>query len=191
MKRLLTVPFLLLLPMALWSQQDSVQGGYSADTMGNESVYQAPNINPIYYFGSPFCEHFVEIKAGLCNRGYLLGINYTYLPEVWGGHLTGYLGDQSLWILAGPEYRLSKPWSKIDLQLYGSVGVGRGYGEAFSFRPATEVGVRLAASENGSRFCYSSGTVGVMTDFDRMFVTVGFSISISLLLTTLIVLYDN
>ena len=82
--------------------------------------YFAPKVNPIRYFGSPFCNHFAEIRlfTGLYDAG--VGLDYTYLPEIWGFNLTGNVGYANLWLSGGAAYRLSKPWSRYDWHLYGN-----------------------------------------------------------------------
>ena len=186
MKRQLIISLLLLSLYPLAAQTDSTVW---ADDMGYDSiVYSAPRRNPIYYFGSPFCEHFAELRVGYGDGSLGLGLNYTYLPEVWGAHLAAFWDGQSRWLVAGAEYRLSKPWNRLDWHLYGSAGFCQEIPRPSTLRPAAEVGIRLAEGERSGKFCYTSGTIGVMTDFDRVFVTVGIGLSISLLFSTLILL---
>ena len=84
MKRQLIIGLLLLSLYPVAAQTDSTVW---ADDMGYDSVvYSAPRRNPIYYFGSPFCEHFAELRVGYGDGSLGLGLNYTYLPEVWGAH---------------------------------------------------------------------------------------------------------
>ncbi len=179
MKRALIIGLLLLCLAPLRAQNDSVSASQIADTIYSEEEYQMPNINPIYYFGSPFCEHFFEIKgfAGIDDFG--IGITYTYLPEVWGGHATGYTLN-TLWMMAGVDYRLSKPWNDFDWQLYGSMGVFYD-GDFAIWNPAMEIGVRVASAANANmgNFCFNSGTLGLMTNFDEVYITLGASISLS------------
>ena len=186
MKRQLIISLLLLPLFPVAAQTDSTLWAY--DAAFDSVEYSAPLRNPIYYFGSPFCEHFAEIRVGYCDGGLGLGLNYTYLPEVWGAHLSGYLDGRSRWLMAGAEYRMSKPWNRVDWHLYGGAGFCQGISRPSSLRPAAELGIRLADSETNGKFCYTSGTIGVMTDFDRVFVTVGLGLSVSLLLSTLILL---
>ena len=63
--------------------------------------YFAPKVNPIRYFGSPFCNHFAEIRlfTGLYDAG--VGLDYTYLPEIWGFNLAGNVGYANLWLSGG------------------------------------------------------------------------------------------
>ena len=150
--------------------------------------YRNPNKNPIYYFGSPFCEHFCEIQyvAGKGEIG--IGIDYAYVPEVWGFHVSGYLGISNWWVAPGVDFRLSKPWNQKDWHLYGSAGVCIPHGDTNPIRPLAEVGVRYAGDGTWGNFCMRSAKVGVMTNFDGVFVTFGFSLSISLLATTFLLL---
>ncbi len=157
---------------------DSVYYYYYDSAYYEDEPVQAPNINPIYYFGSPFSAHFAELKffAGIGDRGF--GIDYAYLPEVWGFHVNGMVGRAGYWVSAGGDLRLSKPWSKADWHCYGSVGVSGGDNP---LRPTLEAGVRVAAVEHDGKFCITSGTLGVMTNFQGVFVTVGFGLSICVL----------
>lgn len=154
---------------------DSLYYDYAA-----EEVFQAPRINPIYYFGSPFCEHFAEVRflVGIDDVG--VGADYAYLPEVWGFHASALFGRYNNYLLAGADYRLSKPWDEADWHLYGSLGICTG--DRWHYvRPALEAGVRVAAAEQIGRFCFTSGTLGVLTTGDTWFVTVGFGLTISIL----------
>lgn len=191
MKRTLIIGLLLLCLTPLRAQNDSVPTLQMADTAYSDEEYQMPNINPIYYFGSPFCDHFFEVKGfvGIDDLG--LGINYTYLPEVWGGHVTGYALN-TLWVMAGTDYRLSKPWNEFDWHLYGSVGVFYD-GDFAIWHPAMEIGVRIASAANANvgNFCFNSGTLGLMTNFDGVYLTIGASISLSAIFAACLLLIQN
>ncbi|MBO4600268.1 MAG: hypothetical protein J5641_05970 [Bacteroidales bacterium] len=186
MKKALIISLLLLCLAPMRAQTDSLLVPKVADTAYSEDDYQAPNINPIYYFGSPFCEHFAEGKVFAGIDDYGLGFNYTYLPEVWGGHLTGYVLN-TLWVMVGPDYRLSKPWQTIDWHVYGSAGVFYD-GDFAIWHPAMEVGVRAGSGVNDGKFCFNSGTLGLMTNFEGIYVTLGLSLTISALMTLLLLL---
>ena len=185
MKKGLIIGLLLLGLAPLWAQTDSVPlPDYTATYSDDE--YQAPNINPIYYFGSPFNVHFAEAKLFLGTMDVGVGLNYAYLPEVWGLNVSAY-AHNTLWILAGPEYRLSKPWNSHDWHLFGSIGIN--YDEDFAAtRPAMEVGVRATFWDLGGKFCTNSASLGIMTDFDGVYVTMGASLSLSLIFLTLLLL---
>lgn len=145
-----------------------------------EEVYQQPRINPIYYFGSPFCEHFSELRflVGIEDMG--LGFDYAYLPEVWGFHVSAIFGGYNEYFLAGADYRLSKPWDNADWHLYGSLGACLGnHGDYL--RPALEVGLRAASPIQQGRFCFTSGTLGVLTTGDTWYLTIGCSLTISIM----------
>ena len=161
----------------------------AADTAYSEEEYKAPNINPIYYFGNPFCDHFAELKffAGIDDFG--VGVNYTYLPEVWGGHITGYALN-TLWVMAGPDYRISRPWNEFDKHVYGSVGVFYD-GDFDLWHPALEVGLRIATASDYGSFCLYSGSVGLMTNFDGVYITLGASFTLSAIFSALILLCYN
>lgn len=186
MKRALIIGLLLLGLAPLRAQNDSVLVTPKNDTAYNEDEYQMPNINPIYYFGSLFSEHFAEAKLFLGTEDVGAGLSYSYLPEVWGFNLNAY-AHNTLWVLAGPEYRLSKPWNTADWHLYGCVGIN--YDEDFATtRPAMEVGVRASFFNYDTKFCFNSVSLGVLTDFDGTYVTVGASLSMSLIFLSLILL---
>jgi hypothetical protein len=186
MKKALIIGLLLWGLAPLRAQTDSVSATVPYDTAYSEDEYQAPNINPIYYFGSPFSDHFAEAKIFLGTMDVGAGLSYAYLPEVWGFNLSAY-AHNTLWVLAGAEYRLSKPWNKHDWHLFGSAGIN--YDEDFATtRPAMEVGVRATFWDTGTKFCTNSASLGVMTDFDGVYVTVGASLSLSLIFLTLLLL---
>lgn len=198
MKRLFTTLTLLLLAATGWAQNDStITSGIAQDDTSAywETAYSAPNRNPIYYFGSPFANHFVEVDF-LINRNDLgIGATYAYLPEVWGGHITGIVGFASRWLMVGADYRLSKPWNKADWHLYGSLGYrhGTSNGDFLSavphsnlvYRPALGVGIRLSCIPTRGSFCMESASLGMLTDFHTQYVTVGISVSLAALLSIL------
>ena len=187
MKRILIIGVLLWgLAAPLRAQTDSVSVPVTNDTAYSEDEYQAPNINPIYYFGSPFSEHFAEAKIFLGTMDVGAGLSYAYIPEVWGFNLSAYAHDM-LWVLAGPEYRFSKPWKEHDWHLFGSVGINYD-GDFNEIRPAMEVGVRATFFDTGNKFCTNSASLGVMTDFDGVYVTIGASLSLSVIFLTLFLL---
>lgn len=152
-----------------------------------EETFQKPNKNPIYYFGSPFCEHFAEVRFIASTDDFAVGADYAYLPEVWGFHVCAMVGKKYNWLMAGADYRLSKPWSNVDLHLYGSLGVAQS--EYWKYvRPALEAGVRVGAAEQLGRLCLTSGTLGLLTTGDNLYVTVGFGLTISVLASSALIL---
>lgn len=185
MRHGLTFVILTLLFLHAGAQVDSA--GYApaeTDTGYYEEVdYHSPSRNPIYYFGSPFADHFFEAKMLLGIYDVALGLNYTYLPEVWGGHLSILYGIEHTWITGGAEYRLAKPWSTYDWHLYGGLGVAMGRRETHS-APAIEAGIRMAAPAEDDRFSLLSGTMGVMTTGREWYFT--FSISATLAIIALL-----
>ena len=62
--------------------------------------YSQSRVNPLRLFGSPFCNHFAEFKYFGGWDDYGVGVSYSYLPEIWGGHVTAYVGEISYSILA-------------------------------------------------------------------------------------------
>ena len=189
MRRTLTFALMLLCGTVVCAQNDLVADSLAADTAYYYDTveYSAPKRNPIYYFGNPFCDHFCEIKAlaGLWDVG--IGLDYTYLPEVWGFNVSGMVGLNNLWLSGGADYRLSKPWSEMDWHLYGNAGIRCEDGSFSQIRPTLEAGIRLASPEGLGRFCHTSGTLGVLTDFDGVYVTFGLGLSVTTLLSLLFV----
>lgn len=161
---------------------DSLYYDYAA-----EETFQAPNINPIYYFGSPFCEHFAEVRFIASINDYAVGADYVYLPEVWGFHVSTMVGKEYNWLLAGADYRLSKPWDNTDWHLYGSLGISESDHWKY-VHPALEVGVRVGAPEQLGRFCLTSATLGLITTGGNIYVTIGFGLTISVLASSALLL---
>ncbi len=177
MKRALVFITFLVLGVCVMAQRRNVVDTSAAtyDTV----QYSAPKINPIRYFGSPFCSHFADIKLLVGVEDFGVGLDYAYLPELWGFGLSGYLGYANLWLSGGVQYRLSKPWSRYDWHFYGHAGVSCIDGSFRHVRPALEAGVRMAAPTGMGQFCYSSGSLGVLTDFSGIYLTVGLSVTLS------------
>ncbi len=202
MKRLLITLPLLLLAATMWAQSDStITAGIAQDDTSAtpaEVRYKTPNRNPIYYFGSPFASHFAELNFMLGSNDLGTGLTYTYLPEVWGGHITGMVGFTGRWLMAGGDYRFAKPWSRADWHLYGSLGYRYGSlnGTILStasldhigYRPAMEVGIRLGGIPSRGSFCMNSAKLGLLTDFQNVYVTIGFSASIAIMASTFFLL---
>lgn len=178
----------LLLMLPLSAQSNDVPRGVSQNPRFQFEGYSPSRVNPLRLFGSPFCNHFAEFKYFGGWDDYGVGLSYTYLPELWGGHVTAYVGDMSYSIMAGAEYRLSKPWNNVDWHLYGSVGVRQKQCMGVTTRPMAELGLRVANGGPKGGFCYSSGTLGVMYDGRDAYVTIGFGVSITALASAFILL---
>ena len=169
MKKALTYVVLLLLGVGA-----SAQSHHEVDTSAatyDTVEYHAPKKNPILYFGSPFCEHFAEVRLLFGQEDAGVGLMYSYVPEVWGFNFSGAVSFENLWLSAGAAYRLSKPWSRF-----------RG------LAPTLEAGVRMSAPTGLGRFSYSSGMLGVMTDFSGVYLTLGFSVTLSTFFSFLLLL---
>ena len=190
MKRILTIAALLLAGVYVFAQSDTAGDTlYSSYSAVDDTVeYHAPKRNPIYYFGNPFNDHFAEIKlfAGPYDAG--VGIDYTYLPEVWGINASGHIGYANLWLSSGASYRLSKPWSDSDWHLYGNAGICCEDGSFRHIRPTLEAGIRWASPNGLNHFCYSSGTLGAMTNFDGVYFTFGMGLSLGTMLSLILLL---
>ena len=81
MKKALTYVVLLLLGVGA-----SAQSHHEVDTSAatyDTVEYHAPKKNPILYFGSPFCEHFAEVRLLFGQEDAGVGLMYSYVPEVW------------------------------------------------------------------------------------------------------------
>ena len=201
MKKLLPFIALCFIIAGVHAQSDSVDSpapmldGLHAvpDSLLYDSLYheeaemRAPNINPIYYFGSPFCEHFLDLNTLLGTEGMAFGGTYTYLPEVWGAHLGGFFGFNGYWITAGADYRLSKPWSQKDWHLYGTTGICHDKFDN-TYNPVLGAGVRMAAVEGLGKFCFTDMSLGLTTNFSCTFVTFGFGLSVAVLTTSFILI---
>lgn len=190
---MLLIAFCMAAMMAT-AQNDSIPTtGIAQDDSSyvqEEVEYRAPRRNPIYYFDSPFASHFVECKmmAGAADLG--LGVEYAYLSEVWGFHVSGIAGIFSSWGLAGVNYRLSSPWANADYQVYGSFGFRNGIDDSFvvdyntrCMRPALELGMRVSAVDGWGRFSTTSVSLGYLTDFTHNYVTLGLNVSICTAIT--------
>lgn len=191
MRRLLTLLALTLALATAHAQSDSAFVTQSAvdDTAYymEELAYQKPVANPLRLFGSPFCEHFMEASSIVGVGDIALGISYAYVPEVWGGRVQYQYGFNHRWLALGPELRLSKPWNEADWHIYGTVGASIEK-DNNAVRPTLEFGARVAPGQNRGRFCFSSYSMGVMTNFDGVYLTFGFGLSVSVLATAFLAL---
>jgi len=201
MKKLLLTIALLLLTTTMWAQSDStITSGIAQDDTSyyEEVTYRAPNRNPIYYFGSPFANHFAELNFMLGGTDLGIGLTYTYLPEVWGAHVSGITSFTARWLMVGADYRVSKPWTKNDWHLFSSFGYRHGtYNRALmasaskdniGFGPAMEVGVRVGRIPDWGSFCMTSASLGVLTDFRNVYISLGFSASVAILASSFLFL---
>ena len=99
MKKALTYVVLLLLGVGA-----SAQSHHEVDTSAatyDTVEYHAPKKNPILYFGSPFCEHFAEVRLLFGQEDAGVGLMYSYVPEVWGFNFSGAVSFENLWLSAG------------------------------------------------------------------------------------------
>ena len=199
MKKILFA-FTLLLTTAAYAQTDSIRshpndtietGPYAYfDTAEYEGkMFYKPRRNPIYYFGNPFCEHFAEGRLIIGPEGIGLGGVYSYIPEVWGFNVsTTLLNSSFYWVSGGGAYRLSKPWTYFDWHLYSNIGLNYDNHSKPVIYPTLEAGVRLASPDGSGKFCMTSASVGVLTDFHSVYVTMGFGISITAVVAMLLLL---
>ena len=75
MRKVLTLALMLLSGMVVCAQYEGVADSLAVDSAYyNDTVeFFAPKKNPIYYFGSPFCEHFCELRYTSGPDGFGLG----------------------------------------------------------------------------------------------------------------------
>ncbi len=191
MRKTIILALLLLSGMAACAQYEGEADSLAADTLlyDDTVVYSAPKRNPIYYFGSPFCEHFCELRYTTGPDGLGLGAMYTYLPEVWGFNVSAFMMELDyFWLSGGAAYRLSKPWSDADWHLYGNVGLSYDYAAIHQLRPTVEAGFRWSQAKGLGSFSITSGSLGLMTNFDGVYITFGIGLTISSALSLLLFL---
>lgn len=191
MRKVLTLALMLLSGMVVCAQYEGVVDSLAVDSAYNNDTVEffAPKKNPIYYFGSPFCEHFCELRYTSGPDGFGLGAMYTYLPEVWGFNVSAFMMDLDYyWLSGGAAYRLSKPWSDFDWHLYGNVGLSFDHAAIHQLRPTVEAGIRWSEAKGLGRFSLTSGTLGLMTNFDGVYITFGIGLTISSVLSFLLFL---
>ena len=177
MRGFVTLVLMLLGGVVACAQTDSLAA--DAAFYDDTAEYSAPKKNPIYYFGSPFCEHFLELRYTSGPDGFGLGAMYSYNPEVWGFNVSAFMMDYNYyWFSGGAVYRLSKPWTTYDWHLYGNVGVSYDHTAIHQLHPTIEGGLRCAAPNGLGKFCLTSGSVGVMTNFDGVYITFGIGLSL-------------
>ena len=147
------------------------------DTNGNirgsknpSPYYQRPKHHYLNNLEERFCSFFAEGKWFHGGEDWGIGLNLTYLPERWGGYCSLMTGHAN-YVSAGPTLRLSDYESTLDWQLYG--GLMSDYHSV-----GAEVGLRIAAPQYTSNFCWTSATIGAAILGDRPFFTFGASFGI-------------
>lgn len=168
----------------------------TVDTTANaeDYDYQLPVRNPIALFGSPFSVHFAEVNFLASTSGFGAGASYTYLPELWGAHLMSYYANDAVGFAAGATYRIANFMAKNDWHAYAGIGfqhnllhnrpinpttgvpIGHNH-----YNPVFEAGIRVASGNEVGSFSFMSGSLGMMTDFQHTYITLGLSISISVI----------
>ncbi len=186
--------FLMFVPCVAVAQSDSVAVDDNIPAFDSTAIaipedgmdeYYAPDSmgvgkrNPIYYFGHNFSTIFVEVSSLIGYSDVALGLNAAYVPEVWGGYMSGHVGVRYRWFSAGPEYRFSSPWDHIDWHGYAGLAVGRGVGGEIGLRVATNADV------NRGKFATISGSVGLRATNGGIFLTGGLSVSLAAAATVL------
>lgn len=135
-----------------------------------------------------FPHHYSEMMAAYGSSGFMLGLNYAYVPTHLGGYASFMYGD-GMALNFGPVFRLTDGISHgVDVQLYQ--GIGTFYGSL-----GGETGIRLGFSKDMG-YGYLSLSLGVMYSASDYAVSLGLSWPISyevckVLWNTLMYLYPG
>lgn len=163
------------------SSEDEVVGG-TDDISYNHSVPMAGSPAWNYLLGrkvvvEPYSRYFLE-GVMMCGFDHLaLGIDLAYVPEHWGVYaslLEGVSFQSGLnadWMTMGLVWRPVTEPAKLDWQLFT--------GPAFGIGNGWELGTRFAATNQGSRFSWLSGSVSMMSLAGRSYFTIGLSWTLS------------
>lgn len=122
------------------------------------------------YFGHNFSSWFMEVKYLWGRWDNAIGMDLMYVPEIWGGYISGYYGYNANWGTVGAACRLSRVHDRVDCIVYGGLVAGYGYGG--------ELGMRISAAwdRRYHKFSWLSASVGVMVTSEGSFVTCGVSL---------------
>lgn len=178
MKKIFTIAALLLVAITAGAQVDS--------TFYADQEYTQPNVNPTKLFGNNFCSHFAEVLLLGSTQGFGAGVDYAYNDEVWGVHASVLGHPLGAMAMVGPDFRFSKPWGKTDWHVSGSAGAMR-YTDG-KYAPLLGAGLRWAPSRERGKFCFTSTSVNVFTDFQHIYATVGFGVTIGIFASSLLLL---
>ena len=99
------------------------------------------------------------------------GFNFTMIPDRWGGYGSVMFGLRDSYVTLGPAVRLSHSDHGLDWHLYGGLMLGGRHVGA-------ECGLRVAAPQRRSEFCWTSASMGVAAVNGDVYLTVGFSLDI-------------
>lgn len=193
MKKLMLFVGLLLSTAAVFAQQDSTQLSYPphpSEVHLPPTLRHGANINPIYYFGHDFCSSFFEIKTIATYGDIGIGFTFANVPEVWGWYVSPVYSIASGWLTGGAVLRVAQPNSNTDFHLYA--GTGLAYcDDHFHTLPTWEVGLRFAAPDGyrSGALSLMSGSIGLLSNFETTYVTLGLSLELSSVLAGLLLLY--
>ena len=175
---------LLVLSVTAWAQtpnrSHNVLGApVYYDTLGNvrgnatpgDTTWHLPKHHYFNRLSNDFCSSFLEIEGLLGFKDAAIGINYTYLPERWGGYGSLLFGINHVYLSAGAALRLSNNGSLFDWQLYG--------GPVYGGRLGGELGFRLAMPRRDGDFCWTSLSTGMIVMPHRVFFTCGLSLELA------------
>lgn len=208
MKRLI-ITALLLLSATVWAQDvvrdstaalgDTVRKATrtEANILGapvyydiNGNVRGSDNPSPVYHrpkhhylnnLDSRYSSFFAEGEWMNGSTDMAMGINFTYLPKRWGAYASVLLGVKHDYLSVGPALRLSGYESTLDWHLYGGIMLG-------GRSAGAEIGLRIAAQQRNSEFCWTSASIGTGIVGGSPFITFGASFDIIALvgLTTIL-----
>ncbi|MBQ3579560.1 MAG: hypothetical protein II975_00955 [Bacteroidales bacterium] len=191
MKRVLLFVLAVLVGGVMWAQSDSVTVGVQvqpaapdstavgqteptvvekkADSVPMEPVRMLSRRQQMKYFGHDFSKWFCEVKYLYGARDLAIGLNLSYLPNIWGAYVTVMDGVNAYWASAGVLYRFSGLRNRVDFQSYAGLVAGYGYG--------AEVGLRLArVNRHKKAFSWVSVSMGVTLTNYGSFVSCGLSL---------------
>ncbi|MBO4487944.1 MAG: hypothetical protein J5729_06235, partial [Bacteroidaceae bacterium] len=146
------------------------------NVIGTPVYYDARSVvRPEHHYrnslSSHYCAFFLEGETMIGPSDLGLGVNFTYLPKRWGAYASLLRGDKYSYLTAGPALRLSDYDEGLDLQLYGGL-VFEG------MHTGAEAGLRIAAPQTSSDFCWTSASLGMGVINGDVYATFGLSLDI-------------
>lgn len=149
------------------------------DTNGNviggkrhSEVYQRPRHHYLNNLDDRYSTFFFEGEALVGAKNIAGGINFTVLPNRWGGYGSLMAGIREHYFTLGPVVRLSDASRGLDWHLYGGMVIG------WNKHIGVEGGVRVAAPKRRGEFCWMSGSAGMAVINGDAYATLGVSIDI-------------
>jgi hypothetical protein len=144
--------------------------GVGTNTPQEEPVRRLSRRQEMKYFGHDFSRWFCEVQYLYGRQDVAIGLNLTFLPETWGGYISGYYGVNANWFMLGAVHRFSSIHNRLDFQVYAGLAFGYGCG--------AEAGIRLSVANPRKRckFSWLSVSMGGVVTNDGSFVTCGLSL---------------